>query len=165
MKKYDVVKLIKLNDDLKRKNLCVGLHGVVLSANFDNSVVAFFNDENLGENLTIQVDNKFLKKESVELPQKIIDILDYNNKKLFENDKPLTTKKFKEADCVELIVKKEEYVKQNIHKGETGVIVSNDIINNKMLVDFTSVDKNGKISGEIISVDVNDLKLKKDHNN
>ena len=165
MKKYDVVKLVELNSELKKKNLRVGLHGVVLSANFDNSVVAFFNDENLGENLTVQVNNVFLKKENVTLPQKIIDILDCGNKKLFENDRPLTTRKFKELDCVELVVEKEEYSKHNIHKGETGVIVSNDIINNKMLVDFTCVDKNGKISGEIISVDVNDLKLKKDHNN
>ena len=73
MKKYDVVKLIELNDDLKKKNLRVGLHGVVLSVNFDNSVVAFFNDENLGENLTVHVNNMFLKKENVTLPQKIIN--------------------------------------------------------------------------------------------
>ena len=161
MKKYDIVKLVELNEDLKKKNLRVGLHGVVLSANFDNSVVAFFNDENLGENLTVQVDNKFLKKENVTLPQKIIDILVSNPNKLFANDKALTTRIFNETDCVELVVEKEEYSKHNIHKGEIGVIASGEMINNKMLVDFTGVDKDVKISGEIISVDVNDLKLKK----
>ena len=72
MKKYDVVKLIDLNDDLKKKNLRVGLHGVVLSANFDNSVVAFFNDENLGENLTIQVNNKFLKRKALNCHKKLL---------------------------------------------------------------------------------------------
>ena len=162
MKKYDVVKLIELNEDLKKKNLHVDLHGVVLSSNFYNSVVAFFNDENLGENLTTQVDNKFLKKDNVTLPQKIIEVLKSNENKLSFNDKPLSSRKFKDGDFVKLVAEREEYAKYNIHKGEIGVIVSNDMICNKMLADFTKVNKNGEIQGEIISVNVNDLILKKD---
>ncbi len=65
----------------------------------------------------------------------------------------------KAYDFVELLVEDENYAKYGIHKGETGCVLEGGIIQGKCLVDFTGIDKQGKAYGEIIMVNVKDLKI------
>jgi len=60
---------------------------------------------------------------------------------------------------VEVIVEKDKYTKHGVHRGDKGFIVLNEMIKNEMLVDFTSVNENGDIYGEEVSININDLNL------
>lgn len=161
MKKYDIVKITKLTDELQKLNLQLDFHGIILSSNFDYSEVMFFNDNNIGESTICKIDNKSIKKEDIELPKNIIKEIDKYIKENsnLEKDTILTKPKFKECDLVEVVVEKDKYAKHGVHCGDKGFIVLNEMIKNEMLVDFTGVDENGDIYGEEISVNVNDLKL------
>ncbi len=161
MKKYDIVKIIRLTDELQRLNLQLDFHGIVISSDFDYSEVMFFNDNNIGESTFCKIKNNTIKKEDVELPKNLIKEVDKYIKEnsLSKKDLVLTKPKFKECDLVEVIVEKNKYAKHGVHCGDTGFIVLNEMINNEMLVDFTGVDENGDIFGEEISVNINDLKL------
>lgn len=161
MKKYDIVKITELTDELQRLNLQLDFHGIILSSNFDYSEVMFFNDNNIGESTICKVENKIIKKEEIELPKNITKEIDkyLKNNKNLEKDLILTKPKFKECDLVEVVVEKDKYAKHGVHCGDRGFVVLNEIIKNEMLVDFTGVDKNGDIYGEEISININDLKL------
>lgn len=161
MKKYDIVKITKLTDELQKLNLQLDFHGVILSSNFDYSEVMFFNDNNIGESTICKVDNITIKKEDIELPKNIIKEIDKYIKENSNLEKEiiLTKPKFKECDFVEVIVEKDKYIKYGVHCGDRGFIVLNEIIKNEMLVDFTGVDENGDIYGEEVSININDLKL------
>lgn len=167
MKKYDIVKITELTDELQNLNVQFDCHGLILSTNFDFSEVMFFNDNNIGETTICKVDNKIIKKEDIELPKNILKEIDKylkDNIKL-EKDKVLTKLKFKECDYVEVIVEKEKYSKHGVHLGDKGFIVIDEMIKNEMLVDFTGVDENGDIYGEEVSININDLKLVDDIKN
>ncbi len=161
MKKYDIVKITKLTEELQKLNLQLDFHGIILSSNFDFSEVMFFNDNNIGESTICKVDNKTIKKEDVELPKNIIKEIDKYLKDNMKSEKDivLTKPKFKECDLVEVIVEKDKYTKHGVHCGDKGFIVLNEMIKNEMLVDFTGVDENGDICGEEVSININDLKL------
>lgn len=45
-------------------------------------------------------------------------------------------KQMKEMDCVEVIVEKEEYAKDGVHKGMQGWICFSEFVNGKWLVNF-----------------------------
>ena len=42
----------------------------------------------------------------------------------------------KEMDCVEVIVEKEEYVKEGVHKGMQGWICFSECVNESWLINF-----------------------------
>lgn len=62
----------------------------------------------------------------------------------------------KEMDCVEVIVEKECYAKEGIHKGMQGWICSDDNTNNSWLVNFPQYAPKPDIA--TIGVDEKDLK-------
>ncbi len=64
--------------------------------------------------------------------------------------------KMKEMDCVEVIVEKEEYAKEGVHKGMQGWICLDDNRNNTWLVNFPQYgDKN-----DIAEISIKDEDLK-----
>ncbi len=63
----------------------------------------------------------------------------------------------KEMDCVEVIVEKEKYVKDGVHKGMQGWICLDDNSNGTWLVNFPQYGEKNDIS--TISVDEQDLKV------
>ena len=63
----------------------------------------------------------------------------------------------KEYDRVELIVEKEAYAKEGVHKGMTGCVISSYAINNQWLIIF-SEDGTGKDIADIC-VDREDFKV------
>ena len=63
----------------------------------------------------------------------------------------------KEMDCVEVIVEKEEYVEDGVHKGMQGWICLDDNSNGTWLVNFPQYGEKNDIA--TISVDEQDLKV------
>ena len=63
----------------------------------------------------------------------------------------------KEMDCVEVIVEKEKYVKDGVHKGMQGWICLDDNSNGTWLVNFPQYGEKTDIA--TISVDEQDLKV------
>lgn len=62
MKKYQIVKIVELTDEMEKLNLQLDFHGIILSSNLDSSEVIFFNDDNVGESTICTVNNKTIKK-------------------------------------------------------------------------------------------------------
>lgn len=62
---------------------------------------------------------------------------------------------FNECNQVELIVDKEKYSKYGLHKGDRGIVASNKVTKNKILVDF---GKETEDFDGFISVDFEDLR-------
>lgn len=163
MKKYDIVKIVRLTDELQKLNLQLDFHGIILSAGIASCEVMFFSDFNIGQSTICTVSNNLIEKEDAYLPKNIIKELDnYLKKQSIKNKNLVLTKpKFKESDYVEVVVEKSKYSKHNIHCGSKGFVVLDEMINNEMLIDFTYVDKNGDIYGEELSINIDDLKLVK----
>ena len=163
MKKYDFVSLKNLKMEYKRKKLYENASGIVLeNLPAGKVLVLFLNDKIHGDYAVLEIPISDLKKENFETPQKMIEIIEKSEK--LKDEKVLKKNsfeklKFNEYDWVELIVEKEEYAKEGIHKGETGVVAIDYAIDNDILVDFSGIDENGEYYGECISVKIEDLRL------
>ena len=159
--KNKFVQLAVLKDIYKEKNLKLNNHGMVIDSKFNNLTVMFFNENNIGEYIIIDVDVKDVKFLDFKIPKEFEhQIEDYLKSHSLKNRGKLTDIQFNDCDWVELVVEDEKYAKYNIHKGERGVVINNGIIfNNEVLVDFTGIDENGNFYGDIISVNIYDLKV------
>lgn len=159
MKNFDLV--ILKNDKPYRKNkLEKGMHGIVLGYEYDILDVLFFNPKNQGDFIVVKINICDVAKEKLELPEKIkielnsrLDSIIKNAKSSFE---PLNVKEY---DRVELIVESSKYTKYGIHKGDVGVVVDDNAVQNSVEVDFSGIDENGNFYGDSISVDVKDLRV------
>ena len=74
MKKYDIVKLTKLDDKLLNLNLYLNTNGIVLESDNVSSKVLFLNDEILGDYAVVTVNNDFLEKENFVLTNEMLKI-------------------------------------------------------------------------------------------
>ena len=163
MKKYDLVSLKNLKREYKSKHLYENANGIVLeNLPAGKVLVLFLNDKIHGDYAVLEIPISDLKKENFKMPQKMIEIIEKSDK--LKDEKVLKKNsfeklKFNECDWVELIVEKEEYAKEGIHKGETGVVAIDYAIDNDILVDFSGIDENGEYYGECISVKIEDLRL------
>lgn len=159
--KNKFVKLVVLKDIYKEKNLKLNNHGMVIDSKFNNLTVMFLNENNIGEYIIVDVDSKDVKVLDFTIPKEFEhQIEDYLKSHSLRDEKKLTDIYFNDCDWVELIVEDKKYSKYNIHKGERGAITNGGIIiNNEVLVDFTGVDENGNFYGDIISVNIYDLKV------
>lgn len=159
--KNKLVKLVVLKDIYKEKNLKLNNHGMVLDSKFDNLTVMFFNENNIGEYIIVDVDIKDIKVLDFNIPKEFeYKIEDYLKSHSLKGKEKLTDIHFNDCDWVELIVEDKKYTKYNIHKGERGAITNGGIIfNNEVLVDFTGIDENGNLYGDVISVNIKDLKV------
>ena len=161
MKKFDIVKIVKLTDNMQKLNLQLGFHGIVLNSIFDCCEVIFYNDYNLGQSTICKVENTSIQKEDEIFPNIVRTELETYLASKYKQyyNAVLSIPTFKECDYVELIVDKPKYSKQGVRCGEKGFIVIDQVINNEILVDFTGVDQNGNLYGSEINVNTNDLKL------
>lgn len=162
MKENDIVSLINYKSTYKSNNLYKGVNGIVLKLlGADKSLVLFLNDKIVGDYAVVEVDNKDLKKEYVELPMDFVKELRNSNKLNEDNilkKQIFKNLEFKDCDLVELLVEDEKYAKDGIHKGERGVIAIDYAVEGYILVDFSGIDKNGNYYGDCISVKLEDLK-------
>lgn len=162
MKKQNVVSLKNLNEDLLNRNLYVGAKGIILECIENFATVIFFNDKIKGDYAVVKVEKNYLQIcENMKLSKDLIkefEISVKNNHKIFTK-KEFEKLNFQEFDMVELIVEDEAYAKLGIHKGFVGAIAIDHAMGNKILVDFTQINSNGKFYGDCITVDMKDIKL------
>ena len=155
MNKFDIVKLI--NDaDYKNNGLENDMHGIILDVVFDKSKVLFFDKKNLGDSIIVKIKNQDLFLENEKFPEEY-------RQSLIEKANKITSNKFEELkfklyDRVELAVNDEKYISQGIFKGFQGCIMEY-ASKNKVMVDFSGIDKNGNYYGDCILVDVNDINI------
>ena len=155
MNKFDIVKLI--NDaDYKNNGLENDMHGIILDVVFDKSKVLFFDKKNLGDSIIVKIKNQDLFLENEKFPEEY-------RQSLIEKANKTTSNKFEELkfklyDRVELAVNDEKYISQGIFKGFQGCIMEY-ASKNKVMVDFSGIDKNGNYYGDCILVDVNDINI------
>ena len=158
MKEFDLVKLRNANHYIDR-GLYNDLHGIAINVGFTESDILFFNDTNIGDAIIVTILNSDLIVEKETLPEAIKKEI----KEKLAVDKLKGKNRFdlidlKAYDFVELLVEDEKYAKFGVHKGDTGCVLEGGIIKGKCLVDFTGANKQGKMSGACISVNVRDLK-------
>lgn len=159
MKQFDLVKLVN-EKPYKQNNLNEGDHGIVINIMGDNLQILFFNPQNIGDYIVvdIKVNDVILEKEK--LPINIIQGLSKNLAKIVNKAKSCFEPiKIKQYDKVELLVEEERYAKHGIHKGDIGCVMESTAVQNYIEVDFSGIDENGEFYGESIGVKVDDLKI------
>ncbi len=158
---YKFVKLINLKEKYKEKNLKLNDYGLVLVEKFNVLTIMFFNENNIGEYVLMDVEALDVEVLDFEIPNKVKQLIeDYLKSHSLKGCDKFSDISFNDCDWVELNVEDKKYAKYNIHKGEKGVITNDGrIIKDEVLVDFTGVDENGELYGDIISVNIHDLKL------
>ena len=155
MKKFD---LVKLNKSYEKQNLIKDMHGIVIELKGDNVDVLFFNEKIVPDYVIVNVKLEDLLLEEEKLPEQFEIELKTNLENLIANAKHILEKPIiKEYDIVELLVEDEKYSKFGVHKGDSGCVMDDRIIQNQILVDFSKIDKDGKFSGDCISVDINHI--------
>lgn len=160
MKKFDIVKLIKLEKHYREMQLNLEMYGIVLKPHFDSSAVLFFNFQNMSDYAIIDIANKDLQVQKEKVPDQFIqEFVAKGNKFGFEKNTFLAPLGVKEYDWVELLVEDEKYNKYGIHKGDRGCVMESYAIENSILVDFSGVTESGDYYGDCISVNVTDLKV------
>ena len=159
MKKFDII-LLKNQNLYKKYNLEKDMYGIVLENFFDTLSVLFFNPKNQGDFIVVTISLYDVEICDEKLPENIINELSFKlehikskSKKFFE---PL---KIKAYDMVELLVEDDKYTKYGVHKGDKGCVMEDYAVQNYVEVDFSGIDKNGKMFGDCISVKIDDLKV------
>ena len=161
MKRFDLIKITN-KDLLVKYNLSDDAHGIVIVAREHDADVLFFNPQNVGEHILVNVNKRDLTIESEKLPQSTQTELANKLDTIVKNAKTtFSPMPVQEYDMVELLVEKEKYAKYGIHKGARGYVQSTTAIQNNIEVDFTQIDENGECSGECLGVNIYDLKVVK----
>lgn len=153
MKKFEI---INLKESIKYLNIEKGCLGILLNNGKSKSRVMLFNNTNKDEYSIVEVENEMLEPTGQVLP---IDV-QKEIEKLFKEDKidaPFSVTAFKEYDNVKLVANKPKYEKYNLFEGAVGIVAENYVIKNKVLVDFTQITKDNKVSSVCIPIDINDL--------
>ena len=159
MKKLDLVKLVNEKPYMKN-NLQKDMHGIVVSEDFNEIVVLFFNPENIGDYAVVNIRTEDIVVEKEKLPndmqKELLSKLDQILSKSKNYIEPITINNY---DMVELLVEEDKYTKFGIHKGDRGCVMDNKAVQNYIEVDFSGVDKDGNFYGDCISVKIVDLKV------
>ena len=159
MNKFDLIKLINEKPYIKN-NLRKNEYGIILDKVNEDYNILFFNSENIGEYIIINVQQQDIVLEDEKLPQSIVNELINKLKKKKKNAKEnLTQTTIKQYSTVELLVENKKYNKFGIHKGDIGCVVDNKAIQNYIEVDFSKINSDGKYVGDSISVKISDLKI------
>lgn len=162
MKENDIVTLINLKQEYKKKNLYLNANGIILKIlPYEKLQILFLNEKIIGDYAVTIVDKTDVKKQDFAIPLDFINKLKKFNKskeKNIYNKQQFQILNFKECDKVELIVEDEKYTKYGLHKGAIGYVAMDYAVSNKVLVDFADLDENNEYYGETFSVDINDLK-------
>ena len=137
-----------------------GQLGIIIEQNNDLCKFLLLNNKNLGEYAIIDINiNNLIKKYELtkDLQNELTTFLANLKQNNFTNFNDFNNQIIKENDCVEILTDK--YNNLGINKKDVGIVISNYAINNKVELDFTNVDNNGKLLGNIVVVDIKDIKL------
>ena len=149
MKVYDDVRLKEEVEELTKKGIHEGYHGLIVKIEGDNCTVCFFNPYNFGESVYANVNKKFLKYSS-RSDERIIQEMEgfFPNEKM-DFSKCLTECDVKEYDKVELLVEKSRYAFEGVHKGAHGCVLFPYAIDGKWDILFYNVGENNDEEVEI----------------
>lgn len=160
MKKYDAVKIKKLEENHFRHNLQLARIGFVMSLKNGLANVLFMNDYKHGDYCVYPVEVTQLSLVKFEMNASFIEYFDKLSLQINEKTKDyLFPLKFKEYDEVELVCDKPKYAKYGMGKGTRGFVIIDYAIDNHILVDFGDNMKIRNVNDDgILSVSMKDLK-------
>lgn len=158
LKIYDNVELNTELEELAEKGIHKGCTGIILEKTADICFVYFRNFKNYGDYACININEKHLDF-WIKEPQENIPNWERFKRTDKTNKDRFKPQKFIEYDLVELIVEKEEYAKEGVHKGAKGAVMENYCIDSKYCVIFTDYNTGYDIAD--ISVWEDDLILLK----
>lgn len=159
MKEF-IIAEIKNDFENNKIKLNKGQLGIIIEQNNDLCKFLLLNNKNLGEYAIIDINiNNLIKKYELtkDLQNELTTFLANLKQNNFTNFNDFNSQIIKENDCVEILTDK--YNNLGINKKDVGIVISNYAIKNKVEVDFTKVDNNGKLLGNIVVVDIKDIKL------
>ena len=159
MKKYDVVKLMKLSQKSIENNLYEGAIGVVIENEGTNLKVLFCNQYNEGDYAFVMVSENDLKVLNDNVDSEIRDFFSEKLSKFNLKEKGFKTKNYNAYDVVELLVDK--YESCGVYKGDVGVIMDDVAVNDCVLVDFGRLDENNNFLGDCVLVNTKDIRVLK----
>lgn len=157
LKKFNFVKVKTLNDELICKGIKENTFGFLYEIFETYARVIFMNLENIGDYACVDVELNNLELVG-ELPKQYISEV----KNLIDNLEPLkhdsfAVSQFKEYDEIEVVVEKEKYAKNGVHKGMRGVIMADYAIQGSWYVIFTDNQTGEDIASAVINE--KDMKL------
>lgn len=160
MKKFDLVKLTNaepyIKYDLQKSDIGI----IIKIEDKDSCDLMFYNPKNIGDHAIIRVKNSDFEIENFHLPQQIQEELaEKLASKDFEYKDKFEPNLINDYDKVELIVEKEKYAQDGIHKGAIGCVMDSNAVGDYVLVDFSWVDENGNYFGDCILAKISDLKV------
>ncbi|MBQ7602644.1 MAG: hypothetical protein IJU58_00655 [Clostridia bacterium] len=158
MDKYDIIQLTKSDNELKNKNIHQDCYGIIIDKQKGYYTILFLNDKNYGDFAITKVNELYCKKVGKLEKQQIIDIENFLKNQEHKEQFFVNNQAFNEYDCVELLVDREKYNKQDVFKGDIGCVISKYGIFNTIEVDFSWVDSQNNCHGGIIVVSTNDIK-------
>lgn len=159
MKEF-IIAEIKNDFENNKIKLNKGQLGIIIEQNNDLCKFLLLNNKNLGEYAIIDINiNNLIKKYELtkDLQNELTTFLANLKQNNFTNFNDFNSQIIKENDCVEILTDK--YNNLGINKKDVGIVISNYAIKNKVEVDFTKVDNDGKLLGSIVVVDIKDIKL------
>ena len=157
MNKYKIIKIINTTQEYASKNIKINDIGILISEEENQSNILLFNQHNIGDFTFAKIQTKdiiVLDVIPIELEEKVEKFVKENILE-FSNHLGLTKSKFNEFDYVEL---QKDYNEYGIKKGDRGTIATDKTIKGKVLFDFTWVTKSGEIFGDVILVNIEDIK-------
>ncbi len=162
MERFDFVKLINDNEELRAKNIFKGYSGVLISYinATDEWIVEVLDPHNSGRYAVAKISAKDLRF-SFHYPERDINqIKELSAKEEFYTHTELKPPKFKEYDKVRLIKDKSRYEKEGVKKGTIGCIISTYAIMSEWEVIFSEEGTARDIAD--IDVHEDDLELVED---
>ncbi len=158
MNKFEIVQVVKLDENLIKHNIEYGTYGVILDDNSDSYKIMFLNIKNQGEYCVLNTNKSCISKSNCVLPDEISGELKqffYNQNNL--KPTPFTKSNFKEYDEVELICDRPTYLSRGVKKAMRRTIMADYKTFNQWFVIFTNPET-GKDIAEL-TIYEKDLKL------
>lgn len=153
MKIYDNVELNTELEELAVRGIHKGCTGIIFEKKADICFVYFRNNKNRGDYACININQKYLDFWMKEPDEYIVNWERFKASGKFKTEFKINP--FKEFDWVEVLVEKEEYAKEGLHKGMFANVAFNDAINDMLGVIFPGDDGRDRE----VEVHLDDIKL------
>ena len=125
MEKYDFIKLIEDDEELRSKNIFKGYHGSLVSyiSPTDEWIVMIYDPYYKGNYAVVKVKSSALKFSQSRSHSTIKEHIEFISRPDFYTHTALRPPKFREYDHVRLICDKPEYNSEGVHKGDDGCVM------------------------------------------
>lgn len=158
MKVYDDIRLIEEVEELAKRGIHKGYHGLIVGMDNEICTVCFFNPYNFGESIYAKVNQRFLKFSSRSEERIIQEMEEHFPNVKMDFNKCFTECDVKEYDVVQLIVEKPQYAIEGVHKGAYGCVQFPYAIDGRWCILFSNVGENNNEEVEL-NVNREDFKI------